>query len=79
MSPKKRIEKRPDVGALAAGMVMFSSGIAVLVFPMVVPFRVSIWNAFSSRLSQMFPAHWSNRCHTRGPRLIILCPLDISR
>ena len=51
------IGKRPDVRPLAAGMVMIASGIAgiaILVFPMVVPFRVSIWNASSSRLSQIF-------------------------
>jgi cytochrome bd ubiquinol oxidase subunit II len=51
------IGKRPDIRPLAAGMVMIASGIAglvILVFPMVVPFRVSIWNASSSRLSQVF-------------------------
>jgi cytochrome d ubiquinol oxidase subunit II len=51
------IGKRPDVRPLAAGLVMIASGIsglAILVFPMIVPFRVSIWNASSSRLSQIF-------------------------
>ena len=51
------IGKRPDMRPLAAGMVMIASGIAglaILVFPMVVPFRVSIWNASSSHLSQVF-------------------------
>lgn len=50
------IGKRPDVRPLAAGMVMIASGaagLAILVFPMVVPFRVSIWSASSSRLSQI--------------------------
>ena len=51
------IGKHPDVRPLAAGMVMIAAGIvglAILVFPMVVPFRVSIWSASSSRLSQIF-------------------------
>jgi cytochrome bd ubiquinol oxidase subunit II len=51
------IGKRPDVRPLAAGMVMIACGIAglaILLFPMVVPFRVSIWSASSSRLSQIF-------------------------
>jgi cytochrome d ubiquinol oxidase subunit II len=51
------IGKRPDIRPLAAGMVMIASGIAclaILVFPMVVPFRVSIWSASNSRLSQIF-------------------------
>jgi cytochrome d ubiquinol oxidase subunit II len=51
------IGKRPDVRPLAAGMVMIAAGIAglaIIVFPMVVPFRLSIWSASSSRLSQIF-------------------------
>jgi cytochrome bd ubiquinol oxidase subunit II len=51
------IGKRPDIRPLAAAMVMIAAGIAglaILVFPMVVPFRVSIWSASSSRLSQIF-------------------------
>jgi cytochrome bd ubiquinol oxidase subunit II len=51
------IGKRPDVRPLAAGMVMIAAGIAglaIIVFPMVVPFRLSIWTASSSRLSQIF-------------------------
>lgn len=51
------IGKHPDVRPLAACMVMVACGIAglaILVFPMVVPFRVSIWNASSSHLSQVF-------------------------
>jgi cytochrome d ubiquinol oxidase subunit II len=51
------IGKRPDVRPLAAGMVMIACGIAglaILLFPTVVPFRVSIWNASSSHLSQVF-------------------------
>lgn len=51
------IGKRPDVRPLAAGLVMIAAGIAGLasiVFPMIVPFRVSIWAASSSRLSQIF-------------------------
>jgi cytochrome bd ubiquinol oxidase subunit II len=51
------IGKRPDVRPLAAGMVMIAAGIAglaIIVFPMVVPFRLSIWNASSSWLSQIF-------------------------
>jgi cytochrome d ubiquinol oxidase subunit II len=51
------IGKRPDVRPIAAGMVMIAAGIAslaILVFPMVVPFRLSIWSASSSRLSQIF-------------------------
>ena len=51
------IGKRPDSRPLAAGMVMIASGIAslaILLFPMIVPFRVSIWSASSSRLSQVF-------------------------
>jgi Cytochrome bd terminal oxidase subunit I len=42
---------------LAAGMVMIAAGIAglaIIVLPMVVPFRLSIWSASSSRLSQIF-------------------------
>jgi cytochrome d ubiquinol oxidase subunit II len=51
------IGKRPDLRPLIAGMVMIASGIAglaILLFPMVVPFRVSIWSASSSCLSQIF-------------------------
>jgi len=51
------IGRRPDVRPLVAGLVMIAAGIlglAILVFPMVVPFRVSIWDASSSRLSQIF-------------------------
>ena len=51
------IGKRPDVRPLAAGMVMIAAGIAglaIIVFPMVVPFRLSIWSASSSPLSQIF-------------------------
>jgi cytochrome d ubiquinol oxidase subunit II len=38
-------------------MVMIAAGIAglaILVSPAIVPFRVSIWSASSSRLSQIF-------------------------
>jgi len=48
---------RPDARAFAAGVVMIGSGIvglAVLVFPNIVPFRVSLWDASASRLSQIF-------------------------
>jgi hypothetical protein len=51
------IGKRPDVRPLAASMVMIAAGIAglaIIVFPMVVPFRLSIWSASSPRLSQIF-------------------------
>jgi cytochrome d ubiquinol oxidase subunit II len=51
------IGKRPDVRPLIAGLVMIAAGIgglAVLVFPTIVPFRISIWDASSSRLSQIF-------------------------
>jgi cytochrome bd ubiquinol oxidase subunit II len=51
------IGKRPDVRPLAAGLVMIAAGIAglaILMFPMIVPFRISIWDASSSRLSQIF-------------------------
>ncbi|WP_263354778.1 cytochrome d ubiquinol oxidase subunit II [Acidicapsa acidisoli] len=51
------IGKRPDIRPLAAGLVMIAAGIAgiaTIVFPMIVPFRVSIWTASSSHLSQIF-------------------------
>jgi cytochrome bd ubiquinol oxidase subunit II len=51
------ISKRPDVLPFAAGVVMIGAGIvglAVLVFPNIVPFRVSLWDASASRLSQIF-------------------------
>ena len=51
------IGKRPDVRPLIAGLVMIAAGIgglAILVFPTIVPFRISIWDASSSRLSQIF-------------------------
>lgn len=49
--------KRPDIRPLIAGLLMITTGIlgiAVIVFPMVIPFRVSIWSASSSHLSQVF-------------------------
>jgi cytochrome bd ubiquinol oxidase subunit II len=51
------IGKHPDIRPLAAGLVMIAAGIvglAIIVYPMVVPFRLSIWSASSSRLSQIF-------------------------
>jgi cytochrome bd ubiquinol oxidase subunit II len=51
------IGKRPDIRPLAAGLAMIAAGIAglaILIFPMIVPFRVSIWTASSSHLSQIF-------------------------
>jgi cytochrome bd ubiquinol oxidase subunit II len=51
------IGRRPDVRPLIAGLVMIAAGIgglAILVFPTIVPFRISIWDASSSRLSQIF-------------------------
>jgi cytochrome d ubiquinol oxidase subunit II len=51
------IGKRPDIRPLTAGLVMIAAGIAglaAIVFPMIVPFRVSIWTASSSHLSQIF-------------------------
>jgi cytochrome d ubiquinol oxidase subunit II len=51
------IGRLPDFRPLAAGMVIIGAGVAglaILVFPTVVPFRVSIWDASSSRLSQIF-------------------------
>jgi cytochrome d ubiquinol oxidase subunit II len=51
------IGKHPDIRPMAAGLVMIAAGIAglaILMFPMIVPFRVSIWDASSSRLSQIF-------------------------
>jgi cytochrome d ubiquinol oxidase subunit II len=51
------INRRPDVRPFAAGVVMIAAGIvglAILVFPNIVPFRVSLWDASASRLSQIF-------------------------
>jgi cytochrome d ubiquinol oxidase subunit II len=51
------IGKRPDIRPLAAGLVMIAAGfagLAIIVFPMIVPFRLSIWSASSSRMSQIF-------------------------
>jgi cytochrome d ubiquinol oxidase subunit II len=51
------IRKRPDVRPFVAGVVMIAAGIvglAILVFPNIVPFRVSLWDASASRLSQIF-------------------------
>jgi cytochrome d ubiquinol oxidase subunit II len=53
----RSIHKRPDVGAFVAGTVMIAAGIAglvILVFPNIVPFRISLWEASASRLSQVF-------------------------
>jgi len=47
------INRRPDVRPFAAGVVMIAAGIvglAILVFPNIVPFRVSLWDA-SARFS----------------------------
>jgi cytochrome d ubiquinol oxidase subunit II len=51
------INKRPDARPFAASLAMVAAGIvglAVLVFPDIVPFRVSLWDASASRLSQIF-------------------------
>jgi cytochrome d ubiquinol oxidase subunit II len=51
------IGKRPDVRPFIASLVMVGTGVAglaVLVFPDIVPFRVSLWAASASRLSQTF-------------------------
>lgn len=51
------IRRRPDVHPFAACVVMIAAGIiglAILVFPNIVPFRVSLWDASASRLSQIF-------------------------
>jgi cytochrome d ubiquinol oxidase subunit II len=51
------IRKRPDVRPFLAGVVMIAAGIvglAIIVFPNIVPFRVSLWDASASRLSQVF-------------------------
>lgn len=45
------------IASLAATMVMTAAGIvglAVLVYPNIVPFKISIWDASSSHLSQVF-------------------------
>ena len=51
------VSKRPDVRPFAASLAMVAAGIvglAVLVFPDIVPFRVPLWDASASRLSQIF-------------------------
>jgi cytochrome d ubiquinol oxidase subunit II len=51
-----RTKNRPTT-SLAATMVMTASGIAgiaALIYPNIVPFKVSIWEASSSHLSQVF-------------------------
>jgi cytochrome bd ubiquinol oxidase subunit II len=52
-----RIRRRPDGGPFAACLVMIAAGmvgLAILVFPNIVPFRVSLWDASASRLSHIF-------------------------
>lgn len=51
------IGKPPDARPFIASLVMVGAGVAglaVLVFPDIVPFRVSLWAASASRLSQIF-------------------------
>lgn len=51
------IRRRPDVRPFLAGVVMIAAGIvglAIIVFPNIVPFRLSLWDASASRLSQVF-------------------------
>ena len=51
------VSKRPDVRPFAASLAMVAAGIvglAVLVFPDIVPFRVPLWDASASSLSQIF-------------------------
>lgn len=49
----KRLELQPFVAGLA--MVAFGIvGIVILIFPNIIPFRLSLWDASASRLSQMF-------------------------
>jgi cytochrome d ubiquinol oxidase subunit II len=51
------IRRPPDGRPFAACLVMIAAGIiglAILVFPNIVPFRVSLWDASASRLSHIF-------------------------
>jgi cytochrome d ubiquinol oxidase subunit II len=49
----KRLELQPFVAGLA--MVAFGIvGIVILIFPNIIPFRLSLWDASASRLSQVF-------------------------
>jgi cytochrome d ubiquinol oxidase subunit II len=51
------IGRRPDVRPFALGLVLFAlgiAGLAIAIFPDVVPFRITLWAAASSTLSHVF-------------------------
>lgn len=47
----------------------------VITFPNMVPFRLSLWDAASSRLSQIFCSWWGVRSHSDGAWRFLLCLL----